>query len=115
MLVRVLYADAPQAGSLDTKAFDHNVRQESVAPNIAPKLAGPVYLRALAGAWFGSYSQKRRAAFDAILKAGGQIQMSIGEPSLLEEWFGAEAFGSVNKVWISCRTSRTSIYPRTAP
>jgi hypothetical protein len=48
--------------------------------------------------WFGRYAQLRRAAFDAVRKAGGNIQMGIGETSRLEGLFGSEVFGSVNKV-----------------
>ena len=48
--------------------------------------------------WFARYAQHRWAAFAAIQKVGGDIQMGIGEPSRLEGWFGAEVFGSVNKV-----------------
>lgn len=53
---------------------------------------------ALALAWFAFYVKQRREAFAAIRDAGGQIRMAIGETSLLEEWFGAEAFGSAVKV-----------------
>jgi hypothetical protein len=53
---------------------------------------------AVAVGCFGRYVHQRRAAFDAIRKAGGEIQMGIGEPSRLEEWFGSEVFGSVNEV-----------------
>ena len=53
---------------------------------------------AIAIAWFAHYAKQRRAAFAAIRQAGGDIQMGLREPSLIEEWFGAELFGSVNKV-----------------
>lgn len=51
---------------------------------------------ALGVGWFAHYVQKRRAAFAAIEAAGGEYQMLVGgEPSWLEKWFGAEAFGPV--------------------
>lgn len=53
---------------------------------------------AIAFAWFGHYANQRKAAFSAIRQAGGDIRMGIREPSLLEEWFGAELFGSVEEV-----------------
>ena len=53
---------------------------------------------AVGGAWFANYSQQRKAAFAAIRQAGGEIRMGIQKPSRLEEWFGPELFGVVNKV-----------------
>jgi hypothetical protein len=53
---------------------------------------------ALATGWFAHYAQKRKAAFAAIRKAGGSIQMGVGNPSRLAKWFGPEIFGAVNKI-----------------
>ena len=44
------------------------------------------------------YAHQRWAAFAAIRQAGGDLQMGIGRPGRLEKWFGAELFGTVNKV-----------------
>ncbi|HEY3394533.1 MAG TPA: hypothetical protein VGK58_17615 [Lacipirellulaceae bacterium] len=48
--------------------------------------------------WFAHYAQKRKAAFAAIRKAGGEIQMGIDKPSRLVKWFGPEVFSTVNKI-----------------
>jgi Leucine-rich repeat (LRR) protein len=56
---------------------------------------------ALAIGWFAHYARQRRAAFEAIRQAGGNIQMYHREPgseSFLESWFGPELFQSVMKV-----------------
>lgn len=52
----------------------------------------------VSAAWFASYANKRWSAFSAIREAGGEIRMGIGEPSMLENWFGSELFGIVNKI-----------------
>lgn len=53
---------------------------------------------AIAVALFANYARHRWAAFAAIRQAGGDVQMSVGQPGRLEKWFGAELFGTVNKV-----------------
>ena len=53
---------------------------------------------AITFAWLAHYAQQRWAAFAAIREAGGDIRMGIGQPSLLEKWFGEELFGTVNKI-----------------
>jgi hypothetical protein len=53
---------------------------------------------AIAVGWFARYANQRWAAFAALRQAGADIQMGVGEPSRLEDWFGAELFGTVNKV-----------------
>jgi hypothetical protein len=47
---------------------------------------------------FARYARQRWAAFAAIRQAGGDVQMSVGDPGRLEKWFGAELFGTVNNV-----------------
>jgi hypothetical protein len=47
---------------------------------------------------FAHYARQRWAAFAAIRQAGGEVQMSVGEPGRLEKWFGAELFGTVTNV-----------------
>ncbi len=49
-------------------------------------------------ALFSHYAHQRWAAFAAIRQAAGNVEMGISEPSRLEKWFGAELFGTANKV-----------------
>lgn len=49
-------------------------------------------------AWFAHQARQRTTAFAAIRDAGGDIRMGLREPSRLEDWFGSDLFGIVNKV-----------------
>ncbi len=48
--------------------------------------------------WFANYAHKRTTAFAKIEEAGGEIQMAPTKPTLLEQWFGSEIFGSVYRI-----------------
>jgi len=50
---------------------------------------------AIAVAFVARWAQQRQAALAAIRKAGGVVRMGVGEPSLLERWFGSDLFGHV--------------------
>lgn len=47
---------------------------------------------------FANYANRRNAALAAIREAGGEVRFGIGTPSKLEEWFGEDLFGTVNKI-----------------
>ena len=49
-------------------------------------------------AWLTHYANSRKSAFAAIRDSGGDIRMGLGEPTILEEWFGTEVFGTIIKI-----------------
>jgi Leucine Rich Repeat (LRR) protein len=54
---------------------------------------------AIAMGWCARYAQRRKEAFAAIRKAGGDVRFAVGDESRrLVQWFGAEVFGQATRI-----------------
>jgi hypothetical protein len=85
-------------GEIEKRTRSRYVVDETLVSDIAPSVLPAVHVCCDRGCFVRQLRTTTLGRIAAIRKAGGEVQMGIGKPGRLEKWFGAELFGTVNKV-----------------